>query len=64
MEFLSQFLQLVAKEMEAIDCAQTVYRFEFDPSRSPNVFMKTFEGKNELSFLPDWYIREFDLNGE
>lgn len=63
MEFCSQFLRLVAKEMQEIDSPYDVFRFEFDPARSEHIFMGKFKGRNEHSFLPEWFIKEIDTVG-
>lgn len=60
MEFCSQFLKLVATEMKEVDSPYDVFRFDFDPTKSEFIFMKTFKGKNEFSFLPEWYIRQVE----
>lgn len=58
MQFCDDFLKLVQKEMAAVDCPYTVYKFECDPSRNLPIRISGYKGRNENSFLPDWYIKE------
>ncbi|KAJ6638917.1 Decapping nuclease DXO like [Pseudolycoriella hygida] len=60
MEFCSQFLRYVANEMNNVDSPYDVFRFDFDPKNSDFVYMKTYNGQNEFSFLPEWYIQEVE----
>lgn len=60
MEFCSQFLKLVAKEMQGIDSPYDVFRFEFDPTKTEHIYMKKFHQLNEYSFLPEWFIKEIE----
>lgn len=60
MEFCSQFLKLVANEMNGIDSPYDVFRFEFDPTASKCIYMKTYRNQNEYSFLPEWFIKEIE----
>ncbi|XP_058838250.1 decapping nuclease DXO homolog [Topomyia yanbarensis] len=52
--FLSQFLDTVQLKMQGINCPHTVYRFEYD-ARSGNILFGVQEGRNNDSFLPNWY---------
>lgn len=56
MEFCDKFLQLVAKKMQNINSPDEVFRFEYDPTESESVFMKTCK----QSFLPKWFIQEME----
>lgn len=49
--------------MDDVDSPYDVYRFDFDPTNSEYVFLKTFKGKNNFSFLPEWYIKEVESIG-
>lgn len=60
MEFCSQFLKLVAREMQGVDSPYDVFRFEFDPTNSDHIFMKKYPKPNEHSFLPKWYIEHIE----
>lgn len=53
--FGSQFLAQVTEVMRGADCRDTVYRFEHDSNKFGNIFYSVYEGRNEESFLPDWY---------
>lgn len=57
MEFCSEFLKFIANEMKRIDSPYDVFRFEFDPTDSNYIFLKTFRNRNEFSFLPEWFIK-------
>lgn len=50
--------------MNEVDSPYDVFRFDFDPTKSEFVFMKTFKGQNEFSFLPEWYIKEVEKQSE
>lgn len=63
MEFCSQFFKYIANELNDVDSPYDVYRFDFDPINSEYVFLKTFKGKNNFSFLPEWYIKEVESMG-
>lgn len=58
MEFCSQFLKLIAKELKDVDSPYDVYRFEYDPLESAHIYMKTYQKQNDFSFLPEWFIKE------
>lgn len=60
MEFLSKFLKLVAKQMQNIDSPYDVIRFEYDPTKSDTIFLKTHKNRNEFSFLPEWFVQEME----
>lgn len=49
--------------MHNVDNPHDVFRFEFDPTRSEYIFMKTYKGRNEFSFLPDSFIKEMEMAG-
>lgn len=55
MAFCSQFLAKVKEVMEMVDCPDTVYRFEYDASKNEHILFKVQRGRNEDSFIPDWY---------
>lgn len=63
MEFCSKFLGLVANEMKEVDSPYDVFRFDFDPSHSDCVFMKSYRKQNEYSFIPEWFIKEVKASG-
>lgn len=60
MEFCNKFLQLVAKQMQNVDSAHDVFRFEYDPTESPTVYMTRHGHPNQFSFLPEWFIQEME----
>lgn len=60
MEFCSKFLKLVAKQMQSVDSAYDVIRFEYDPTKSNTIFMGTHKRPNDFSFLPEWFIQEME----
>lgn len=64
MEFCNQFLQLVAKQMQNINSPYDVFSFEFDPTKSDYVYMKTYTNRNEFSFLPEWFIQEMETSSQ
>lgn len=60
MEFCSSFLQFIAHEMDGIDSPYDVFRFDYDPTKSEYIHMKTYKNRNEFSFLPEWFIAEVE----
>lgn len=60
MQFCDDFLQYVIRVMDKVDNPSTVYRFDYDPQRSPNIQMQRFEQPSELRFLPQWYIEQIE----
>lgn len=49
--------------MNGIDSPYDVFRFDFDPTNSEFIFMRTYEKQNDFSFLPEWYIKEVEAFG-
>lgn len=54
--FGADFLATVSELMRDVDCPRTVYKFDYDSSKSWKVTYEVYEGKNEFSFLPESYI--------
>lgn len=63
MEFCSKFLKYITIEMNGVDSPHDVFRFDFDPTNSEFILMKTYKKRNEFSFLPEWYIKEVEAFG-
>lgn len=56
LDFCSLFLKLVQREMKGINCAQTVYQFNYDPKKMDAVEMIRLQPGNPYTFLPGWYV--------
>lgn len=63
MEFCSNFLKYIANEMNGIDSPYDVFRFDFDPTNSESIFLRTYKKPNDFRFLPEWYIKEVEAFG-
>lgn len=49
--------------MKGVDSPYDVFRFDFDPTDSEYVFMKSYRNRNEFNFLPEWFVKELDAFG-
>lgn len=58
MKFCSEFLNLVKSDMKSIDCPFTVLRFSYHPEYQTSIKCETLNGRNHLSFLPEWYYNQ------
>lgn len=60
MEFLNDFLRYVSRTMTDINDPKCVCSFEYDPTKSEYIFMRTFNNHDEYTFLPSWFIEEMN----
>lgn len=54
-----RLLGCITQIVAQIDCPSTVYLFEFD-AKLGEVAYEVFEGRNEHTFLADWYRMMLD----
>ncbi|KAH8401433.1 hypothetical protein KR009_005449 [Drosophila setifemur] len=52
--FMVRLLGCITQIMAPVDCPSTVYTFEFDANQG-KVAYKAFEGRNEHTFVADWF---------
>ncbi|XP_037046888.1 decapping nuclease DXO homolog [Bradysia coprophila] len=57
-ELLKTFLNFVLWICRNVDSPHTVYKFDYDCKLNKTIQCTIFRGKNEYSFLPDWYLNE------
>lgn len=57
MRFCFEFLDLIVKDMENIDCPFTVLKYSYIPHYKSNIKLEIMRGKNPQSFLPNWYYK-------
>lgn len=50
---------MVASHMEGMNDPYTVLKFEYNPSRENTIKFQIYENKSPLSFIPEWYIKQF-----
>ncbi|XP_055373133.1 decapping nuclease DXO homolog [Condylostylus longicornis] len=60
-KFLENFLVMVAKITKNVNCPDTVFEFYWNPSGKKNIKYNVKNGKNEFSFLPDWYVQNINV---
>lgn len=53
---------MVSNHMANINCSKTVYKYTWNPKQQNRIRLEKFIGKIQLTFLPDWYIKEFSLD--
>ena len=57
MKFLEDFLSKVKQDMVDIDCSNTVFLYDYQPSNSDDYIKKIeFIGRNPNEFIPKQYI--------
>jgi len=56
LKFCSDFLDFVNDTMETINCPYTVYKFQWTPNDNDSITHSLYVGKDNLRFIPDWYI--------
>ncbi|KAH8280495.1 hypothetical protein KR018_008605, partial [Drosophila ironensis] len=61
--FLGRFMGAITQIMAQVDCPNTVYTFEFDATHG-NVEYTGFEGRNEHTFVADWFRQMLDEHFE
>lgn len=47
--------------MKNIDSSQTVFKYEWDQQKSYTIVESRLDGANNLSFLPDWYLKQINI---
>ncbi|XP_017011015.2 protein cutoff [Drosophila takahashii] len=57
--FMVRLLNSISQIMAPIDCPSTVYLFKFDPTRG-KVAYQAFQGRNQYTFLADWFRTMLD----
>lgn len=61
LDFCNKFLDSVAKSMKNIDSSQTVFKYEWDQQKSYTIAESRLDGANNLSFLPDWFLKQTNI---
>ncbi|XP_016985862.1 protein cutoff [Drosophila rhopaloa] len=61
--FMVRLLGCMSQVMAPIDCASTVYLFEYDATQG-KVAYKAFQGRNQYTFVADWFRMMLDEHQE
>lgn len=64
MEFCAEFLRYVSQEMIGNNDPSYVCRFEYDPIKSNNIFVRKYFNQNEYSILPEWFTEKINKQCE
>ncbi|KAI8040056.1 protein cutoff [Drosophila gunungcola] len=61
--FLVRLLNCMSQVMAPVDCPSTVYIFKYDAMQG-KVAYKAFQGRNQYTFIPDWFRTMLDEHME